>query len=133
MSKKLNETIGSVAYDELINGANPSTDVFHVTLRKLGAAGTIKRGTVLALSTGSAGDGQYVVLGNTAATNETLTANCILAADYEVGTSADVTAVAYRLGHFNRNKLIVKTGYTFTAADEEDLRKEGIILDDAKA
>ena len=132
MSKKLNETIGSVAYDELINGANPSTDVFHVTLRKLAAAGTIKRGTVLALSTGSAGDGKYVVLGNTAATNETLTANCILADDYEVGTSANVT-VAYRLGHFNRNKLIVKTGYTFTAADEEDLRKEGIILDDAKA
>ena len=129
----LNETIGSVAYDELINGANPSTDVFHVTLRKLGTAGTIKRGTVLALSTGSAGDGKFVILGTSAAANETLTANCILADDYEVGTSADVTAVAYRLGHFNRNKLIVKAGYTFTAADEEDLRKEGIILDDAKA
>lgn len=129
----LNETIGSVAYDELINGANPSTDVFHVTLRKLGTAGTIKRGAVLALSTGSAGDGKFVILGTSAASNETLTANCILADDYEVGTSADVTAVAYRLGHFNRNKLIVKAGYTFTAADEEDLRKEGIILDDAKA
>lgn len=129
----LNETIGSVAYDELINGANPSTDVFHVTLRKLDTAGTIKRGTVLALSTGSAGDGKFVIIGTSAASNETLTANCILADDYEVGTSADVTAVAYRLGHFNRNKLIVKAGYTFTAADEEDLRKEGIILDDAKA
>ena len=129
----LNETIGSVAHDELINGANPSTDVFHVTLRKLGTAGTIKRGTVLALSTGSAGDGKFVILGTSAVSNETLTANCILADDYEVGTSADVTAVAYRLGHFNRNKLIVKAGYTFTAADEEDLRKEGIILDDAKA
>ncbi len=129
----LNETIGSVAYDELINSANPETDVFHVTLRKLGTAGTIKRGTVLALSTGSAGDGKFVILGTSAASNEVLTANCILADDYDVGTAADVTAVAYRLGHFNRNKLIVKAGYTFTAADEEDLRKEGIILDDAKA
>lgn len=131
MSNKLNETVGSVSYDELINSAFPHADVFSVKIRKLGTAATLKRGTVLALSTGTAGDGKMVILGTTAAENETLTANCVLADDVDVGTSADVIANAYRVGHLNRNKLIVKTSYTFTAADEEDLRKGGIILDTA--
>lgn len=131
MSKKLNETIGTVEYDGLICGSEPVADVFSVKIRKLTAASTILRGTVLALSGGTAGDGKMVVLGNTAASNETLTANCILADDIDVGTSADVTAVAYRTGKFARNKIIVKDGYTFTAADEEALRQGGILLDDA--
>ena len=48
----------------------------------------------------TAGDGKLVILGSTATTNETLTANCILAEDVEVGTTADVTVLAYRTGHF---------------------------------
>ena len=44
---------------------------------------------------------------------------------------AMVTALAYRTGHFARNKLIVKNGYTMTATDEEELRKGGILLSDA--
>ena len=103
MSKRLDENLGSVGYDGLIVANEPVADVLTVTIRKEAtAAATYKRGTVLALS---AGDGMLVILGSTATTNETLTANCILAEDVEVGTTADVTVLAYRTGHFARNKL----------------------------
>lgn len=130
MSKRLDENLGSVGYDGLIVANEPVTDVFTVTIRKEATA-TYKRGTVLALSAGTAGDGKLVILGSTAATNETLTANCILAEDVEVGTTADVTVLAYRTGHFARNKLAVASGYTLNATDEEELRKAGILLSDA--
>lgn len=129
MSKRLDENLGSVGYDGLIVANEPVADVFTVTIRKEAtAAATYKRGTVLALP---AGDGKLVILGSTATTNETLTANCILAEDVEVGTTADVTVLAYRTGHFARNKLAVASGYTLKATDEEELRKAGILLSDA--
>lgn len=129
MSKRLDENLGSVGYDGLIVANEPVADVFTVTIRQEAtAAVTYKRGTVLALS---AGDGKLVILGSTATTNETLTANCILAEDAEVGTTADVTVLAYRTGHFARNKLAVASGYTLKATDEEELRKAGILLSDA--
>lgn len=131
MSKRLDENLGSVGYDGLIVANEPVADVLTVTIRKEAAAATYKRGTVLALSAGTAGDDKLVILGSTAATNETLTANCILAADVEVGTTADVTALAYRTGHFARNKLAVASGYTLKTTDEEELRKAGILLSDA--
>ena len=62
---------------------------------------------------------------------EKLSANCILCDDVAVGTVADVEALAYRAGKFNTTKLIVKTGYTMTAADKEALRNGGILLDTA--
>lgn len=132
MSKRLDENLGSVGYDGLIVANEPVADVFTVTIRKVGVA-TIayKRGTVLALSAGTGGDGKRVILGSFANINETLTANCILAEDVEVGTDADVTALAYRTGHFARNKLAVAGGYTLKATDEEELRKAGILLSDA--
>lgn len=131
MSKRLDENIGSVGYDGLIVANEPVADVFTVTIRKEAtAAATYKRGTVLALSAGTAGDGM-VILGSTATTNETMTANCILAEDVEVGTTADVTVLAYRTGHFARNKLAVASGYALKATDEEELRKAGILLSDA--
>lgn len=131
MSKRLDENLGSVGYDGLIVANEPVADVFTVTIRKEAtAAATYKRGTVLALSAGTADD-KLVILGTTAATNETLTANCILAEDVEVGTTADVTVLAYRTGHFARNKLAVASGYTLKAPDEEELRKAGILLSDA--
>ena len=111
MSKRLDENLGSVGYDGLIVANEPVADVFTVTIRKEAtAAATYKRGTVLALSAGTAGDGKLVILGSTATTNETLTANCILAEDVEVGTTADVTVLAYRTGHFARNKLAAASG-----------------------
>lgn len=129
MSKRLDENLGSVGYDGLIVANEPVADVLTVTIRKEAtAAATYKRGTVMALS---AGTGKLVILGSTATTNETLTANCILAEDVEVGTTADVTVLAYRTGHFARNKLAVASGYTLKATDEEELRKAGILLSDA--
>jgi hypothetical protein len=131
MSKRIDETLTTPSYDGLIIGDEPVADVLTVTIRKLGAAATLKRGTVLALSAGTAGDGKMVVLGNTAVTNETLTANCVLCDDIDVGTAADVNALAYRSGKFNTGKLVVKSGYTMTAADKEALRDAGILLDTA--
>lgn len=130
MSKRLDENLGSVGYDGLIVANEPVADVFTVTIHKEATtAATYKRGTVLALPAGTAGDGKLVILGSTA--TETLTANCILAEDVEVGTATDVTVLAYRTGHFARSKLAVASGYTLKATDEEELRKAGILLSDA--
>ena len=82
MSKRLDETLGTVGYDNLINGSYPPAEPFSVVIRKGAAETTYKRGTVLALSSS---DGKYVILGTAAAsggdggTAETLTANAILA------------------------------------------------------
>ena len=100
-------------------------------IRKGSAETTYKRGTVLALSEGTAGGGKYVILGTAAASNETLTANCVLAEDVTVGTANDETAVAYRTGHFNSNALIMDAEHTFSAADKEALRGVGILISDA--
>jgi hypothetical protein len=139
MSKRLDETLGTVGYDNLINGLYPPAEPFSVVIRKGSAETTYKRGTVLALSGGDIGDGKYVILGTTPATSgeepeiktETLTANAILAEDITVGTTNDETAVAYRTGHFNSNALIMDEEHTFSAADKEALRSVGILISDA--
>ena len=92
-----------------------------------------KRGTVLALSAGTAGDGLRVILGTTAKSNETLTANCVLADDVEVGTASDAVATAYRTGHFNENSLITNNSHAISETDKEALRSAGILLSDAVA
>ncbi len=117
-------------HDGLIASTFPPADVFHITLRKLSADATLKRGTLLDLSSGTAGDGKYVIHGTGAATNETLTANAILAEDTAVGTAADVTALAYRTGHFVENNLIIKEGATLASGAKEALRDVGILLSD---
>lgn len=58
-------------------------------------------------------------------------AKYILAEDAATGTSEAVVAVAYKTGSFNGNQLTVATGYTMTAANEEELRSLGIFLADA--
>lgn len=132
MSKRLDENIGTVDYDGLIVTNEPVADVFTVTIRQeTSEKATFKRGTVLALSSGTGGDGKMVALGTTAGSNETLTANAILCDDTEIGTAADVEATAYRTGHFARNKLIFSGEYTLKPADEEALRAAGILLSDA--
>ena len=120
--------IGEQTFDGLFADVKPSPIVEAGTIRKLGTAATIKAGTVLAISGGSAGDGKLVVLGTTAASNETLTAYAILADDYAVGTSADVVAQVYKTGTFKEAKLTVATGYTITAADLDALRNGGIVI-----
>lgn len=129
---KAYERIEASKHDGLIVDINPPADVMAVKIRKeTSAAATLKRGTVLALSTGTAGDGEYVILGTATASNEVLTANCILAEDVEVGTAAAATALAYRTGHFAKDKLIVASSASFGAADKEALRDVGILVSDA--
>lgn len=134
MTKDLNEVYSIDPHDGLIAAVYPPADVFHVTLRKAtGTAITLARGTLLDLSTGTAGDSKLVIHGTVAVENETLTANCVLADDYEVGTTADVIAAAYRTGHFVEDKLVIAESASITAADKEALRSVGILLSDAFA
>ena len=123
--------VGDVAYDGLVTDLTPPVIVRGGVIRKLGTAATIKRGTILAKSSGSAGDGKLVVLGTTAATNETLTPDCILTDDIEVGTSADVKATVYYGGCFDLAKCAVASGYAVTEADKDALREKGILFKNA--
>lgn len=117
MSKNLINKVGESGMDNLIAKTFPPVDAFGVTIPA--GAGILKRGTVLALA-----DGKYAVL----AASNTGKANCVLADDVDASGGADVTAVAYRTGHFNIGALIVADGYTITAADKEALRNGGILL-----
>ena len=119
MSKKLNETIGAVEYDGIINSAGHA-DV--VTVQLKAGSGVLKRGTIV---TGTAGGQLSPVSAALTASNGTY----IIADDVDA-TSAAV-ATAYRTGHFNRNKLITNGSYKLSAADEEVLRAAGILLSDA--
>lgn len=120
MSKKLNETIGTVEHDGLFVSNIPVADVVHVKLAA--GEGTLKRGTVV---TGTPGGELAAAKAALVATNGTY----ILTDDVELSDAVTV-ATAYRSGHFARNKVITD-GYTLTAADEENLRKSGILFADA--
>lgn len=126
------EVMGEQKYTNIWNSVDVPIITGLRTIRKLtGAAATYKAGTALALSGGTAGDGKLVILGTAAASNETLTANCILAEDVEVGTDADVQALVYLSGHANANKLAVASSHTITAAEIEAFRAAGIYLENA--
>ena len=127
-TRDLHEKIGSVEFEKLFAGMQPPAIVKPGVIRKLGTAGTLKRGTLLAKSSGSAGDGKLVIFGTTAATNEILTADCVLCDDIEVGTTDDENAAVYVSGDFNEAALIVATGATITEADRDALRTKGILL-----
>lgn len=121
MGKNLSESLGTVGYDNLFVANCPEGDVVTVTLAT--AANPIKRGTVI---TGTPGGTDFAPLGAAASATKSL---FVLADDAD--TSIDPVATAYRTGHFNRGALLVADGYTLTAADEEMLRKSGILLADA--
>ena len=128
MSRTLSRVVDTMEYDGLISGLVPEAKIGGGTIRKLGAKATLVRGTVLAKSSGSAGDGKLVILGTSAASNETLTPDCILAKDIEVGTAADVNAAVFEMGCFDPEKLVVKDGHTFSADEKDALRTRGIYL-----
>jgi hypothetical protein len=117
---RLYENLGSVGYDNLINGINPPAEVFHVELAA--GQGILERGTLLATAEGG------MVKISSATTGK---ANAVLADPIDTGAGEAVIAVAYRTGHFNANKLIVADGYEITAADKEALRVAGILISDA--
>lgn len=126
------EVMGEVKYANIWNSVDVPIITGLRTIRKLtGAAATYKAGTALALSGGTAGDDKLVILGTAAASNETLTSNCILAEDVEVGTDADVQALVFLSGHANANKLAVASSHTITAAEIEAFRAAGIYLENA--
>mgnify|MGYP000705282794 CR=1 FL=1 len=124
---ELNKRLGSMDYDGLIADIYPKL-VVSGPIRKLAEAATIKRGTILAKSSGTSGDGKLVVLGTAATGDEVLTANCILCDDVDVGTADDVTAPVYLMGCFNSNKVTVADSYAMTEADKDALRNGGIVF-----
>lgn len=125
---ELSKSLGTMEFDGLIADINPKLVVSGGTIRKLSKTDTIKRGTVLAKSGGTAGDNKLVVLGTAAASNEVLTAYCILCDDVAVGTTDDVIAPVYLMGCFNSNKVTVANSYTMTEADKDALRNGGIVF-----
>lgn len=120
MSRALNETLVKIGYDNLFAENIPEADV---VLIRLTAAGVVKRGTLLS---GTPGGADFAVLSAPASADKAL---YVLAEDCD--TAEDIVGIAYRTGHFNRNALIIGADYTLTAADEEILRKSGILLADA--
>lgn len=127
MNKELVRVIGSTGIDNLIAHIDPPAIAFGVTIRKLKEEKTLKRGTIMAKSSV---DGKLVVLGTDAAEGETLTVNCVLTDDVEVGTETDKTATAYRQGCFNKDAVTVNDGYTITEADIDELRRYNILFAD---
>ena len=127
-ARDLHNTVGTMEYENLFAGNEPAALVRGGTIRKLGTAATLKRGTILAKSSGTGGDGKLVILGTTAGANETLTPDCILCDDIEVGTTDDENVVVYVEGDFNEAALTVDENYTITEADRDALRTKRIYL-----
>ena len=84
--------------------------------------GELKRGTVLGKV---AATGKYKVV-NSASEDGSEVADCILADDVDT-TTGDVTAVAYKTGHFSR-KALVFGGDDTADTHEQTLRALGIFL-----
>lgn len=127
--RELSKKLGEVEVDGLVTAIDPHIVIGAGVIRKA-ASGTLKlvRGTVLAKSAGTKGDSKLVVLGSTATENETLTANCILCDDVEVGAEADATVAVYLAGCFDPDKLTMADSYTMTEADKDALRDAGIVF-----
>lgn len=125
--KNLSNNLGKMEYDGLITDIIPQVQVRGGTVAALTAAATYKRGTVLAKSTK---DGKLYILGSTAATGDTLTADCILCDDTEIGTT-DTKVEVYTAGCFSLDKLTVAADYTITEADKDKLRERGIVFKSA--
>ena len=125
MNKNLVRPISSCTVDNLIAKLSPAAEAFGITIRKEGSAETTyKRGTILGTTA------QAAVTGDSPVAAEVLTPYCVLADDVTVGKTADAVAVAYRCGNFNRSAVIVKSGHTLSADDEDALRHYNIILTD---
>lgn len=129
----LSKKLGDMNYDGLFTDVVPAVQVSGGTIRKLSAAATLKRGTILAKSSGTAGDGKLVVLGTAAVTNETLTPDCILCDDIDVGTSADEKVAVYTAGCFDPDKVTVAASHTISEAEKDNLRMRGIVFKNAAA
>lgn len=133
-NKRLDESLGTVGYDNLFVDSIPEADV--VTVKLAQSQGVLKRGSLVSgtpggnLSLVNAALADTVTVAASAGTMNYVSAY-VLADDVDTGTSGAVVGIAYRTGHFNRAAIVVNSGYTLTAADEEFLRGKGILLSDA--
>lgn len=126
----LHRHVGDMEYDGLITDIYPHVRVGGGVIRKSSGEEPVayKRGTLLAVSGGTAGDGALVIMGSEAEENETLTPFGILCDDIEVGTDADEKVAVYVAGCFDPDKLIVADEYELTATDIDNLRIRNIAL-----
>lgn len=124
----LSEKIGEMTFDGLLTDIKPAPEVRGGIIRKLSAEATLKRGTILAKSSGTSGDGKLVVLGTAASGDETLTPDCILCDDITVGTANDEKVAVYTAGCFDINKVTVASSYSITEGDKDNLRMRGIVF-----
>lgn len=123
--QKLSKHLGSVSYDNLFAGTNPPPRTMGGVLRKCATETEYKCGTLLAKSSE---DNKLVILGSTAAEDETLEPYGVLCDDITVGTAEDEPCEIYAEGNFNSNSLIVADGYTITEKDKDALRKYHIVM-----
>ena len=130
----LSKKLGEMNFDGLFTDVVPAVQVRGGVIRKqTTSAVTLKRGTILAKSYGTADDGKLVILGSTAANNETLTPDCVLCDDVTIGTDADEKVAVYTVGCFDPDKVSVAASYSITETDKDNLRMRGIVFKDAAA
>ena len=132
-TKRLDESLGTVGYDNLFVENIPEADVVMVKLAA--SQGVLVRGTLISGAPGGNFSAVAATLVPTVSVSDstgTISSNTayVLADGVDTGTGDPVVAVAYRTGHFNRDALVTKS-YTLTAADDEFLRGKGILLSDA--
>lgn len=123
--ENLYRKVDEMDFDGLVTGLTPTVQVRGGTICKGSVAATFPRGAVLAKSSK---DGKLYLLGTAATSGDTLTPDCILCDDSDVGTDADAVVTVYTAGCFDPNKVTVKNGYTMTEADRDKLRERGIVF-----
>ncbi len=124
MTEQLNREIANVEFDGLLDAAYANHSV-GVTIAA--GQGKLERGTVLAINA----SGKAVILGTDKATGEATAPEARYILNKAVdATDADTVAIAYDEGRFIRQHLIVKEGYTMTAADIDALRVHNICIAD---
>lgn len=116
--------IGEMEFDGLITDIIPPIQVRGGTIAALSKATTYKRGTILSKS--SANHKLYI-LGTSAESGDTLTPNCILCDDTDIG-GGDVAVTIYTAGCFDPEKVTVENSYKISEADKDKLRERGIVF-----
>ncbi len=111
------ETMAGVSYDGLFAGPEIPVMTKNVTVA---SGGNIKRGQLLSLN--ASGKAEATASGTTA---------LYVAAEDVNASAADTVGTVYTSGYFNRESLIVASGDTVDA-HEEELRSVGIRLSSLK-
>lgn len=129
VSVKVGDSTLTVSTDYSYN-----SDTGVITFTSAPASGTDNIAVTYAVSVAAPVSGTNNITVIYAVVVSTGTPSCILADDADASGYADVTAVAYRSGNFNRAAVhcAVTDGveYTLTASDEDALRKYDIIFTD---